>query len=60
MKEIKVEEKFIEIKKILEAYLWLVKENIPHVAYVKRQVTWKKIVGIMENLNVNTARNFST
>jgi len=60
MKEIKVEEKFLEIKKILEASLWPVKENIPHVAYVKRQVTWKKIVGIMENLNVSTARNLAT
>ena len=58
MKEIKVEEKFLEIKKILEASLWLVKENIPHVAYVKRQVTWKKIVGIMENLRVCLDRVF--
>ena len=31
-----------------------------HVTFVKREVTWKKIVGIMENFNVSNTRNLAT
>ena len=50
-------DKFLETKTTLEISLKQIKKNILHVAYVKRQVTQKKIVGIVESHNATTARD---
>lgn len=47
--------KILEIKKILE--LEVIKIDILHVTFAKRQAIWKKIVDRKEKHIVNTARN---
>ena len=49
-------EKFLETKRILEISLRPIKKNILHVAYVKRQVTQRRIVCIVQNHNVTIVK----
>lgn len=53
-------EKILELKRILEISLKPSKINILHVASARKQVNWRKIVGIVERHYVSIARNLGT
>ena len=53
-------EKFLETNRILKISLRPIKKNILHVASVKRQVTQRRIVCIVQNHNVTIVRNLDT
>lgn len=41
--------KFLKIRRILEISLRTMNTNIFHVTHARKQVTWRKTVGIMES-----------
>ncbi|RDX84296.1 hypothetical protein CR513_34676, partial [Mucuna pruriens] len=57
MKESKIVKDYYSKIKEKVMSLRTIKINILHVTFARRQVTCKRIIGIVENLSVNTARN---